>query len=322
MNSFFTFLLKLIHDQRGNISLTGDPGTGGVPDGGGNAPADPGVPPADGTGGGAPVPPTEPSNSTKQPSTNFLDGLEDDLKNDPSLKVFLDNKGEFNVKNMVKSYIHAQRKMGTNAVTIPDKTSPQEDWGNFYNKLRDPNIDKYDVKNTLPDGQALDEEMFKGFKQEAHANGLTTTQAQKVLDWYNSKTLEAQKTFKEESDAKYEKEVTALKKDWGEGMDKELKLSQRAIREFADDATINALKEAGLDKNVHLIRLFNKIGKGLVEGSFKAESHGAFGVTVADAEKKIAAIMGDSKSPYWDPNHAQHKHVVDEVMKYRQATMT
>ena len=63
----------------------------------------------------------------------------------------------------------------------------------------------------------------------------------------------------EQNKTAYDKEVNTRKSDLGEGIKNEMGLAQRAIKEFADENTIKVLKDSGLDSNVTLIRLFNKI---------------------------------------------------------------
>lgn len=319
--NFLNFLLKFLNDESGSLSLTGG-GDGGGSDG---PPADGGgdseLPPAAGSeqSSGDPEPKLTPP--SEPPQVSFPDGLDDDIKNDPSLKVFVDNEGKVNYANVLKSYVHAQRKMGDKGIQLPNKSSTPEDWQNFHNLLRDPDIEKYELKNSLPEGQTLDEDMFNNFKAVAHESGLTTDQAQKVLDWYNSKSHEAQSQISEQQQQAYDKEVKLLKEDWGEAFPREMGLAQRAIKEFADEATVKALKDSGLDSNISLIRLFNKIGHGLMEDKFDVESHGNFGISKQEAQKKIDAIMGDPKHAYWDKDHAYHKHAVEEMSKLTEATI-
>jgi len=109
--NIFQFMVKLLNDNSGNISLTG--GDGGEPaatptDGGG----DPGTPVVAEPVEPAATPEPKLTPDPKLPQVSFPDGLEDDIKNDPSLKVFVDADGKVNYTNVLKSYVHAQRKNG------------------------------------------------------------------------------------------------------------------------------------------------------------------------------------------------------------------
>lgn len=248
-------------------------------------------------------------------SIDFPDGLDESITGDPSLKVFIqDNK--LNYGNLIKSYVHAQKKMGEKGVQLPTEHSTDEDWANFYNMLRPSELEQYQLK--APENMALNEERFTAFRENAHKLGLQPKQAQAILDWYNTSISEETTAVTQQNQQAYEAEVKGLKEDWGEGFDKEMNLAQRAVKEFADEETVNYLKDSGLAGNVKLIKLFNKIGKGLLEDKFTEESHGTFGATKDEAQKKINTIMGDFSNPYYDSKHPNHNAVVEEVNKYYQ----
>lgn len=314
MFNFWKFLLHLLHDTRGELSLTGGADSGGSAGDGGS---DSGTPAADGGGDGTGTVDTPPAVGTE---ISFPEGLDDEIKADPSLQVFIKDN-EINYANLIKSYVHAQKKMGEKGVKLPDAHSTDEDWNNFYNMLRPAELDKYELKNELPEGTALNEEMFTAFKENAHRLGLSTKQAQELFNWYNDSTINANTQMQEKQTAAYQEEVDGLKKEWGEGFGKEMNLAQRAVKEFADEQTIEYLKKTGLDGNVQLIRMFNKIGKGLLEDKFDSESHGTFGMTPSDAQVKINKIMGDQAHPYFDKKHPSHKDAVNEMNRLFEATM-
>jgi len=315
--NFWKFLVHLLHDNRGSVSLTGGDagasagdgaGDSGLPagaDGGQTAVVDENVDPAGGVADGPAV----------------LSNLSEEIRQDPSLKVFMDDKGNVNYENLVKSYVHAQKKMGEKGVKLPDNHSTDEEWANFYNMVRPSEIDKYELNNSLNEGVSLDEELFTGFRETAHRAGLSQKQAQGILDWFNGVSAESQATISSQKEEGYQKEVEALKADWGEGFQREVGLASRALKEFADEDTVKYLKDSGLDGNVKLIRLFNKIGHGLVEDKFDNESHGTFGVTKEDAQRKMAAIYADQSHAYWDKEHPSHKFAVEEMMKLQEATL-
>lgn len=248
---------------------------------------------------------------------SFPDGLEDDVKNDPSLKVFLKD-GEFNYGNLMKSYVHAQKKMGEKGVHLPTDKSSAEEWEAFHNMLRPSELDKYELKNEVAEGQTVDEELFAGFKEIAHKSGMTTKQAQNLLNWYNESQATATNTLKEQEDASYAKEVEALKADWGENFDGQLSLARRALKEFADEDTLQYLQDTKLDGNVQLIRLFNKIGKGLMEDTFDGQSHGHFGKSKEDALAELNRIIADPAHPVHHRDHASHRDALNQYEKLGQ----
>jgi hypothetical protein len=49
-----------------------------------------------------------------------------------------------------------------------------------------------------------------------------------------------------------------------------------------------------------------------------ADSVSTFGMTKAEAQSKLNAVMGDMSGPYYNSMHAQHKEYVDKVLKYHE----
>ena len=290
-------------------------------DTGGGAPAEPVAEPEIATPVTAdPTPIAEPIAPVAEPATpvvEFPEGLEDAVKNDPSLQVFVKD-GKFNYANMMKSYVHAQKQMGKDKLVMPTDASTEEDWNNFYNKMGRPDLDGYELKSNLGEGQELDLEVMSGFKEVAHEAGILPRQAQAILNWFNETSVNAQKSSDERFQAQVVEDTEGLKKEWGDGFDRELTLSNRALKEFASDEEIQYLKDSGLSDDVKLVRIFNKIGKGLSEDTFEKESHGSFGMTPDEAQTKINDHFSNEGGPYLNPDHANHKTAVKEMLKLQE----
>lgn len=250
--------------------------------------------------------------TTTEPTVKFPEGVDEEITKDPSLQVFIKD-GEINYANMMKSYVHAQRQMGADKVVIPGKNASDEDWNNFYNKVGRPELDKYEVKPVLQEGQEADTDMINAYKQAAHAAGILPRQAQALMNWFGEHSNGVQQTMADRNQEAYDKQLETLKSDWGEAYERELKLSDRALKEFATPEEVQYLVDSGIADDVNVVRLFNKIGKGLAEDTFDQESHGSFGMTKAQAEAKINEYLSDEEGAYRNPAHANHKNAVLEV---------
>jgi len=241
----------------------------------------------------------------------FPEGLEDDIKGDPSLKVFV-QENKINYANLMKSYVHAQRKMGTEKFAIPGKNATDDEWNGLYNKLGRPELDKYEINTNE---HKVEEEFLKEFKATAHKAGLLPKQAQELFNWNQQKAQTMQDAYSTGVKEKYEQELSGLKKEWGSGFDTELKLADRALEEFATPEEMEALKESGFTQNIGLVKLFNKIGKAFSEDTFDKEAHGNFGVTKDAAEKKIGEMFADREGAYLNSQHPNHTKAVEEMLK-------
>lgn len=269
----------------------------------------------DGGNGGEP---NGANSDIQSPQIDFPDGLSDEIRNDPSLKVFIGDDNKINYGNVLKSYVHAQKQMGKEKVVIPSENSSPEEWESFYNKVGRPDMENYKLENSLPDGEPLDEEMFNGFKEQAYKAGLMPKQAQQLVNWFNERTNEANKALSEIVQKEYEESVDSLKKEWGEGYDRQKQLAEQALKNFVDDPKLmEEFKNEGLDNSVTMLKVFNKIGQALMtEDNFQQESRGAFGMTPEEAQSKINEMMSDSNGPYLNPDHMDHANAVAKVQKY------
>jgi len=255
---------------------------------------------------------TDGSNNTNNSNTIFPDGLEDDIVNDPSLKVFVsDNK--LDMANLIKSYVHAQKKMGADKIVLPGKNADEKEWEQVYNKLGRPAIDKYDIK-----AEGLDAETINAFKAQAHKAGLLPRQAQAVLDWNIGQAKSRAAAAQKVADEHFSKQLGELKSEWADAFDSNLSIANRALKEFATPDELAYFKETGLADNIALVKLFNRIGKGLKEDTFDKEAHGSFGLSKEAAQSKINELYADFNGPYYNSDHPGHKSTVDQMYKLQE----
>ena len=104
-------MMKLREEATGDGDGGGAAGLGGAP---------PVEPPAE--------PPVEPPAEFTGPEWAKDYELDHDITGDPSLKPIND------VSSLIKSYVHAQRKIGQKGAVLPTKDSSKEEWDDFYQK--------------------------------------------------------------------------------------------------------------------------------------------------------------------------------------------
>ena len=261
-------------------------------------------PPKEDTGTTAPL-----SGDPSMPE--WLKGVDPELAKDKSLSSITD------INNLVKSYVNAQKLIGKPQIALPDEFATDDDWKQVYKKLGLPeNVEDY--KAELTESEYFDDGFKKEFLKNAHEAGVLPKQAQKMYEFFNAQTDAAVKSNQTESTKYMEEQVTKLQQEWGSGFDKELKVAQIALKQFADEGMINELKEAGLDTNPTLIRLMNKIGKNLNEDTFSRQTVAHLGVTMDEAKGEVGKMMADMAHPYWNGDHPNHKSAVDRMLKLQE----
>ncbi len=230
--------------------------------------------------------------------------LPDDIKEDPSLGAIK------SVDNLAKSYVHSQRMLGADKITVPSKHATEDEWTQFHRKMGVPEeVDKYSVNGS----DSLDKEFFDDFRKTAHGAGILPDQAQKVFDWYVRSAEEAGKRDEDKFTSNQKESLHKLQQEWGGAYDEKIKRAQAAVGHFGDDKLVSFLDDSGLGNNPNLIKAFSKIGDSLSEDQFKGNVKGELGFTPDEAQRKLNDIFANKEHPYFDKTHPNHKNAMEEV---------
>ena len=73
--------------------------------------------------------------------SDWRSGLPEDVAGDPSLADIKD------VSSLAKSYVHAQRMVGRDKVSIPQEGAGEDEWNSFYDRLGRP--EKYEINKII-----------------------------------------------------------------------------------------------------------------------------------------------------------------------------
>lgn len=253
---------------------------------------------------------TPSSAPSSAPTGNWRDSLPEDIKTSPALQSFTD------VPALAKSYLNAQSLIGKKGVIPPGEKASDEEWGNFYDTLGRPPLDKYEVKP--PEGVQVDEGTIKWFKENSHKLGIMPKQAQKLLEGY----LELEKTTvsqrQQAKDAENKAQLEALKKEWGAGYDKQVALAKLVVKEGGEEFA-SYLDKSGLGNDVQLIKAIAKFAsKYATEDQLRGDGSGKFGKTPAELDKEIEALRHNPA--FADSSHGQNKWVMsqfEDLMRQR-----
>lgn len=237
---------------------------------------------------------------------SWRDDLPEDIRGEGSLKHITD------VQTLAKSYINAQKMVGADKIPVPGKHATEQDWQQVYRKLGLPEkVEDY----TLPEIKDGDKTVIEGFKKVAFENGILPKQAEKLLGFYQDLNKQALTANEAAKSAKMTEGVEALKKEWGNGFDKEVNAAKKALETFGDPDAIKYIRENGLGNDPVLVKIFNKIGKTLGEDTIKGDngSRPGWGMTPAEADAKINSILSNAGHPYYNESHPNHAAAVKEV---------
>ena len=231
--------------------------------------------------------------------------MPEDIRGNATLSKFSD------VNNLAKSYIELQGVVGKKGVFPPDQNASAEQRKEFYKSLGQPELDKFEVK--APEGKKFNEKILADFKKVAHDSGLLPSQAQPLMDWWLQHEAGAQKTTTEAAALKTKGEHDNLKKEWGDGYDKQIALARLAVKDVAGDDLGKLLESPKYADDINVVKFLAKVGALLGEDKLRGEGGGKFGQTPTEVQADIDKIMGDKNHAYFHRNNAGHDAAVKQM---------
>ena len=253
----------------------------------------------------------DPKTETPETSTDWKVSLSDDVKADKSLENIKD------INALAKSYIHAQKMVGSDKIPVPNKYATEDDWNAVYEKLGRPKTaDGY--KFDLPQDKQVDEVSLKEFSSQAHKLGLLPSQAQGMVKFYNEITAKSLQDADSKALAARETSTKELKQEWGQAFDQ--KVSQAATLAKSVGATelldTNLADGTKLGDHPVMIKAFAELANKMGEDSI-VQASGPTYLTPNQIEKQIGELT-QTDSAYWDKNHTNHEAAVQEVLALRE----
>lgn len=213
---------------------------------------------------------------------------------DEATTAYITNKGWDNPVKAIESYRNLEKFAGgsKSLLEIPDPDADDAKMGEFYNRLGRPESpDKYNIKPP-EDG---DPELTEWFKGTAHKYGLTSKQATSLYNDWNQMAAGKGQAIAAEAQQNSEKEITVLKKEWGQGYEKQIDMGKRAVAAlgFKEQQLSDYETKLGTGEMLKLFSILgSKMGESTFEGGERNGSTG-FGLTSAAAQQQIADLKTD-----------------------------
>ena len=253
----------------------------------------------------------DPKTETPQAITDWKASLSEEVRSDKSLENIKDIEG------LAKSYVHAQKMVGSDKIPVPNKYATEDDWNAVYEKLGRPKTaDGY--KFDLPQDKQVDEVSLKEFSSQAHKLGLLPSQAQGMVKFYNEITAKSLQDADSKALAARETSTKELKQEWGQAFDQ--KVSQAATLAKSVGATelldTNLADGTKLGDHPVMIKAFAELANKMGEDSI-VQASGPTYLTPNQIEKQIGELT-QTDSAYWDKNHTNHEAAVQEVLALRE----
>lgn len=231
---------------------------------------------------------------------------------------FIQNKGWAQPGDVYKSYRALEKLHGGGddaLVRIPSDFDNETDVNEFYAKLGRPETaDGYEFSKELTERQ---DSMIPTAREWFHSAGLSPRQATSVAESFDKWVQDQQQAEQDAYENEGEKQLTALRQEWGGAFDENVRYASAFRREF----DISDEMWDQLDRVLGPKALMEKaamIGKTLGEpGEINDDAGRAAlgGTTSAQAQAKIAELQNDTEfmKAYDDKMHPNHDANVERM---------
>ena len=243
--------------------------------------------------------------------------IPEEIKTHKSLETIQD------IGSLAKSYVNAQSMIGADKVAIPGKHATDDDWSVVYDRLGRPaKPEDYDLSSSLKEGEQADQTMLDWFGNTAHKAGLTPKQAQLLMSEFNDMNNSRFSLDENQISSEVEKAKLELQKEYGPAFEDRMKVGNGVLSQFgnADIAEIQLSDGRRLGDHPEVIKLMVNVGKFISEkiGEDSLEGVKTSGAIGPDEIGNKVREFTATNSPYWDAKHPEHRHYVDEAMRYRE----
>ncbi len=248
-------------------------------------------------------------------AVEWPEGTEDTLKNEPSLKPFVNQDGKINTANLLKSYFHTKKMQGSNKVVLPTENSSNEEIQEFYNKIgASSDMDAYKMERS--DDSHLQEDFTGALQQFAHENKLALPVAQKLNAFMEAQAKEGSAQMQNTHNEAITKGLQSVKDEMGAAYDHKLGLAKRVLKDMGDDELAGAFKDPALGSNPAVLKTLMKIGEKLYkEDGFSGKDNANSSYSPEEAQDKINDILGDPEHAYHKSSHPSNAKAQKDMLK-------
>jgi len=244
---------------------------------------------------------------------SFLESLPEDLRNEPSLRTFTDPGA------LAKSYVNAQRMIGADKVAKPGSSWTDDQYNDFYAAVGRPeSADAYEIEA----GKNLNQEEMAKFRQVAWEAGLQPRQLDRLMNFFDEASQEAQVTSEAMADKVVYEAEQELRQEFGQAFEQRMGLAQTAARTLLGEKGMSMFDEVTLSDgrllgdHPDVVRMFATLAEQIGEDNLLGEPTELV-MTPEEASRQVAE-MTRRDSPYFDKMHPEHDTYVAEVLRLRE----
>ena len=214
-----------------------------------------------------------------------------------------------NVSDLAGAYLNASKLIGSDKLPIPNpKTATEKDWENVFDKLGRPALDKYEIK--FGEGGTIDKDFAEEFRTNAHKAGLLPQQAQKLADWFGQVNAQAEETMIKQRQAQFDKEVTALRTEWGNAFDAKV---GRVNKLLTDMGAAKYFQDKGYGSDPQIFKFLDYAAERLYKDAKLVDGNSGGRQVRTPQEIKAAITKLQTDGAYMTKEHPGHNAAVQEM---------
>lgn len=226
------------------------------------------------------------------------------------------DKSENPSETILQSYRHLEKLNGAvaggKAIMPLEEGADQATKDAYFEKLGRPkDVTGYEIAEPFA---GMSPEISEGLVKLAHEQGFTKAQVQALHKWNGETAAQINNTFEANTLVENQRQVDALKKDWGAAYDTNIQYAKEAVTKLGWTPEIINNMQIGLGYD-GVMKLATQIGKATGEGTFVGTGDGGGGrggadnvMTPAQAQLELGKLGNDpvfAKS-WMDKNDVGH----------------
>lgn len=248
------------------------------------------------------------ADTTRSDGDSWTSSLSDDTVGDVNFSKYRRDTAAETVEQLAQANRNLNSVVGSDKIAIPTDASGDEAWNEAYTKLGRP-----ETADGYKFGEGSDEVLTAAFAEKAHELGFNQKQLdggvgffEQLAEQEEEKNEQAWRQFRETSEAD-------MRKEHGNKYDEYVGTANRAFNQFVDSDTQQYLAETGMSNHPGVVKMFNQIGRRMMEDSVNDPTTATGFRSPVEAKKAISAIQNDPKHPYFHKDHPNYRAAVEEM---------
>lgn len=264
------------------------------------------------------------TNPTPQPTTEgyfasdgskfndgWLDRLPQDFVSPDDSSAFKTHAAKYKTPlDVIKSDFHKEKLLGrkAQAVLIPNEKSTPEEISAYRKAAGVPETaDGYKLKpDSIPDGLDWNDEVAKSFTEIAHKYNIPAAAMSAIVNKHMENEVARLDIANQQMEAKKQEGAKALKTEWGQDYDKNLRIAAQAAKVAGVDSNSHGFGDPNVVKG--FVRLANLISEDKIIGPSSVATSNPGRVNAMDI---IQNPQNPKHQRYWDRDPAIMREVQD-----------